>query len=196
MRIFARYNKKGSLELSVNAIVVIVLAMTLLGLGLGFVRNQFAKIGDTTGSVQEQIKQQILDDLRTGNKKLSFPATELKLESNAQEVVAIGIKNTEDQTLSFGISIYDLSKPDEGDTACEAIIQPATKAASANCGGFFWDYSVQTLGVGESNVFGLKFFAPRKKGTYLYKVAVEKATADGTPTQEIFAEKTFFANIV
>ena len=37
-------NKKGALELSINAIVIVILAMTLLGLGLGFVRGMFGKI--------------------------------------------------------------------------------------------------------------------------------------------------------
>ena len=36
--------KKGSLNLSIQAIVIIVLAMTILGLGLGFVRGQFQQI--------------------------------------------------------------------------------------------------------------------------------------------------------
>ncbi|MBS3127550.1 hypothetical protein J4410_00200 [Candidatus Woesearchaeota archaeon] len=40
------WHKKAALELSINAIVIIVLAMTLLGLGLGFIRNQFSEIGD------------------------------------------------------------------------------------------------------------------------------------------------------
>ena len=33
--------KKGSLTLSINAIVVLILAITMLGLGLSFMRNIF-----------------------------------------------------------------------------------------------------------------------------------------------------------
>ena len=36
-------SKRGSLNLSINAIVVLILAITMLGLGLGFIRNIFIK---------------------------------------------------------------------------------------------------------------------------------------------------------
>ena len=33
------HSKRASLELSISAIVIIILAMTLLGLGLAFIKN-------------------------------------------------------------------------------------------------------------------------------------------------------------
>ncbi|MBU0667410.1 MAG: hypothetical protein ABIC91_04530 [Nanoarchaeota archaeon] len=36
------FSKKGSLNLSIQAIVILVMAMALLGLGLGFIRTMFA----------------------------------------------------------------------------------------------------------------------------------------------------------
>ena len=66
------FNKKASLEMSIQAIVIVVLAMTLLGLGLGFIRGMFKNIGSTTEDVTEQVRQRILDDLITGDKKISF----------------------------------------------------------------------------------------------------------------------------
>ncbi len=38
-------NKKGSMELSVNAIVILVIAIVMLGLILGFVKSKFGEIG-------------------------------------------------------------------------------------------------------------------------------------------------------
>ena len=35
------FNKRASLEMSIQAIVIVVLAMTLLGLGLGFIKGMF-----------------------------------------------------------------------------------------------------------------------------------------------------------
>ena len=69
--------KKGSLSLSINAIIVIVIAFVFLGLGLSFIRGQIGGADDTATMVQEQIKQSITEDLRTGDKKLSFPAQTL-----------------------------------------------------------------------------------------------------------------------
>ena len=44
--------RKGSLSLSVNAIVVLILAITMLALGLGFIRGMF-------GKVSSQVEQQV-----------------------------------------------------------------------------------------------------------------------------------------
>ena len=38
--------RKGSLQLSVNAIVVLVLAITMLGLGLAFTKGKFSELGE------------------------------------------------------------------------------------------------------------------------------------------------------
>ena len=45
-------NKKGALELSVNAIVILILAIVMLGLGLGFIRGMFSQVST---SFEEQI---------------------------------------------------------------------------------------------------------------------------------------------
>jgi hypothetical protein len=45
-------NKKGALELSVNAIVILILAIVMLGLGLGFIRGMFGQVSTT---FEEQI---------------------------------------------------------------------------------------------------------------------------------------------
>ena len=70
-------NRKASLELSIRAIVIVILAMTLLGLGLGFIRTMFKDISGITTDVSEQIRQQILDDLITNDKRVSFPKTQI-----------------------------------------------------------------------------------------------------------------------
>ena len=139
-------NKKAALQLSINAIVIIVLAMTLLGLGLGFIRGMFSDITKTTGTVQEQVKNQILDDLRTGDKRLSFPSNRITVSSGDKEDLAIGVKNTEDQELFFSIVI---ERRLEDGSFIE--VTPGTNQD----GSFFWDDSSQSLEVGEARVFGI-----------------------------------------
>ena len=60
--------KRSSLNLSINAIVVLILAITMLGLGLGFIRNVF---GSTTENF-EQVSQQIKDMAITEINNLLF----------------------------------------------------------------------------------------------------------------------------
>ena len=47
--------KKADLSLSINAIVVLILAITMLGLGLLFIRNQFGGGSSKLATMTEQI---------------------------------------------------------------------------------------------------------------------------------------------
>ena len=109
-KLFSRYShKKASLEISVQAIVIVVLAMTLLGLGLGFVRNLFTDISSTTEDVQAQVKQRILDDLITNDKKLSFPKTEIRIDKGEAEVLTVGLRNKQDTPLYYFLEFKFIS---------------------------------------------------------------------------------------
>jgi len=46
-----RLNKKASLEIGINTIVILVIAMVLLGLGIGFIRGLFKQSGELPGLI-------------------------------------------------------------------------------------------------------------------------------------------------
>ncbi len=186
-----RMYKKGALELSINAIVIVILAMTLLGLGLGFVRKMFTDIGDTTTQVQSQMKEQILDDLRRGDKRLSFPSARLDVESGKEELIVVGVKNTEPLTLNFKFYIEEVIG---GDNAPIPIVSDPTLATnSANPQVFFWDDSAQVLTAGESNVYVITLKADRTaSGTKLFKMKIEDLDDPGSE----YVSKTFFVRFV
>ena len=181
-------SKKASLELSINTIVIVVLALTLLGLGLAFIRNQIMNISETTMQVQDQIKQQILDDLRTGNKKLSFPTNEITVQSQGQVMVPIGVKNTGDSELDFKILVYDITEITE--TTGDGM-DPSTAS-----GQFFWDNNIQKLTVGEANVYGIKHFAPQTQKSYQYKISIVKCPSlTSCDPYSVYSSKTFFVKV-
>ncbi|MDP3989606.1 MAG: hypothetical protein Q8Q01_00175 [archaeon] len=182
-------NNRGSLELSIQTIIIVVIAFVVLGLGLGFVREQFAGIGSTTTAVQEQISQQILDDLRTGNKKLSFPATELRLETGSDDVQAIGIKNTADSELVLKVA-FQIKAGDQFESIeSESDESFTTKGGVPFSTKVIWDNSELSFSPGETRVIPVTITAPDKTGTYLYKVLVMKVEASG---ETVFDERTFF----
>lgn len=181
--IFIR-KKRASLELSINAIIIVVLAMTLLGLGLTFIRGQIKKIQETTITVQEQVKEQILDDLRRGDKRLSFPSTRISVDSSDKKDLAIGVKNTGDSDLNFNIEIH---KKDATSSAGGFVNQdPLTNED----GTFFWDNSDQTLEPGESRVIGILHQAETTKNTYLYKLVIRNLNDDSE-----YDSKSFFVTV-
>ncbi len=107
-----RFNKKASLEISIQAIVIVVLAMTLLGLGLTFIRKQFGGLETIREEISEQVKQKILDDLIENDKKLSFSRTEIEIDKGKSQVLTIGIRNKKDSELSYTMRFTGISDPD------------------------------------------------------------------------------------
>lgn len=79
-------NKKGAIELSMTTIIVIVLGITLLSLGILWIRNSFSSIQSLTES-QFQQASQIIDATPTGNEKLNLP-----IEMNVKSGQTIGFK--------------------------------------------------------------------------------------------------------
>ncbi|MBU1875789.1 MAG: hypothetical protein KKA58_01620 [Nanoarchaeota archaeon] len=179
--------KKASLNLSIEVIVVVVIAFVVLGLGLGFVRTQFGDVQKTSTAVQEQISQQILDELRTGNKPLSFPASKLVLETGEESVQAIGVKNTGDSPLELIIKFEVKSGLTFSEFTSETELAFSTSGGDSASAVILWDDSPQSLKAGETRVVPVTITAPNKIGNYLFKVKLVDAADDSE-----FASKTFF----
>lgn len=182
--------KRASLNMSIEVIVVVVIAFTVLGLGLAFVKDQIGDISKTSSAVQEQISQQILDDLRTGNKKLSFPATKLSLETGEESVQAIGVKNTEDHEIMLTME-FEVKTAGGFDPFASEEEKTFTAGGNEVKATISWDNGPQSLKAGESRVFPVTITAPSKSGNYLYKVILTEITEEGALVGE-FDNKPFF----
>ncbi|HLC66713.1 MAG TPA: hypothetical protein VJK52_03675 [Candidatus Nanoarchaeia archaeon] len=203
--------KRGSLSLSINAIVIIVLAMTLLGLGLGFIRGLFKNITETTTTVTEQVRQQILEDLKTGDKKLAFSANSIQMESSSSQTVTIGVrnsKNTGDLNFIVYVEALQATMPNKDKFVCarespSAGVNPTEdpgyactrNGEDADAEGnvimnqyidFFYDKGPYTLNIDNAEVYPIRITAQSgSKGTYLVKISIlENANDD-----EIYGQK-------
>ncbi len=179
--------KKGSLNLSIEAIVIIVIAFVVLGLGLSFVRGQFKSITETSSSVQEQIRQQILEDLRTGNKKLSFPATTLNIDKSASQDIAIGVKNVKASgDLKFKVEVKTLQK--------QGALEGSDVSKQVE---FFFLPGPFTLKVTDAEAYNIKILGSGDKGTYLVSLKIIEVDDTGSSIgTDPYAEKSFFVNII
>ena len=166
MRKNFRLKKRGSLNLSIEAIVIVVIAFTVLGLGLAFVKNQLGGIGKTSSEVQSKIKDQILEDMRSSGKKLAI-TQEIVLERGKQTIENVGIVNTDVNTHSFGIYVegIKMQKPN-GD--------PGTADDLKNDISFFYNTNIEKkLSPTGGDVIPLTISAKSSAaGNYLYKVTV------------------------
>jgi len=103
--------KRASLNLSIESIVIVVIAFTVLGLGLAFVKSQIGDLTKTSTQVQANIRDKILEDMRSSGKKLSM-TQEISLERGKEVVENVGIVNTDTGTHKFGIRIDAIKMQD------------------------------------------------------------------------------------
>lgn len=82
-------NRRGSLELSANAIVILVIAITILGLGLGFVKGMFSKLAEKIGIQAESID---FSEPPTAETPLTL-VDEMELPRGGQKKLKIGFYN-------------------------------------------------------------------------------------------------------
>lgn len=180
-----QYSKKASLNLSINAIVIVVLAFVMLGLGLTLTRSVIGQAQETAEDVLDQTRDQILDQLREGDKKIAFPGKEVTVGTTESAIIAFGVKNTGDTDLSYVITLDLLGGPDE------TLSYPVEKTSGQKQGDFFWSEQVKTLSPGESEVIGIQYRSPGQKGSYLYSVTLR----EGTDTGPAYTSTDFFVTV-
>ena len=196
------FNKKASLEMSIQAIVIVVLAMTLLGLGLGFIKGMFRNITSTTEDVSEQVRQKVLDDLVQGDKKISFPKTEVTIDKGGSSVLTVGIKNKLNTPLYYRLQFTTIDvpqKPTATPTPANEASQIANKKTDFD-GYFQYDKNKRyTLSAAEADVRNIRLNVPViDSGSYLLKFSVYPALVDNSGnaltgySTEPYATKEFF----
>jgi len=108
-----RIDKKGAIELSIGTIVIIVLAMSMLILGMVLVKNIFSGSSENVLQMNDQVKDQInklfVEDKRT---VIYLPNQIAKIEQNEDWGVAFGIKNLERGSSEAGRFHYDVTVSD------------------------------------------------------------------------------------
>ena len=192
-----RLNKSGSLEMSIQAIVIIVIALTVLGLGLGFVKGTFKDISETSKGVQAKIKEQILEDLRVSGKKVSI-TSQVTLERGKEALENIGIVNTGLTEKTFGVKIEFIKKQNPDGTEDQSL-------EAGNEITFFYNNLVEKrLSPTAGDVIPISISAESSAaGNYLYKVDVlaeSTPSACGNPATvgpncELYDTRSFFVRV-
>jgi hypothetical protein len=121
--------KKGALELSVNAIVILILAIVMLGLGVTFIRNMFGK---TSGQIEEMISSEPDPQQPYLSDPITVSREHIITTSGSTEVVKVSVFNawgtgSPTTPTSTGPTPFD----------CSRISVIATGSAGSD-GGNFW----------------------------------------------------------
>ena len=97
-------SKKGALELSINAIVVLILAITMLSLGLAFMKGLFKKTTGQLEKVGEDIKNQMIEQLRASSAKLTLNQEDITIRRGEKQDIYFAVKNILPAEQDFSIA--------------------------------------------------------------------------------------------
>ncbi|MFH1408697.1 MAG: hypothetical protein ABIH34_02215 [Nanoarchaeota archaeon] len=155
--------KRGSLSLSINAIVVLIMAITMLGLGLGFIKGMF-------GKVSQNVEQMIAQEADAPRADSSHPIT----VSNEYKIIIAG----EDQVMKVGVyntEVTPLTGFYPEITTCTGAIDAAFSISSEN-----QISNPKTIQPGERTQYNLVFTIPSTavNGKYLCQMKVTDGTID------------------
>jgi len=172
-----RLNRKASLEIGVNTIVILVIAMMLLGLGIGFVKNLFDKMN----KVPEAISIPEIGQEPTSTDPIVLAQSGLSIKSKQVEQVGIGVYNKWDDATWFTVGI----------TSCTGLggEKPLLEALP------------QAIGRGEASGFLVNVYGnmddggekgePLGEGTYICNIAAFGGTSETSIGDDALASSQF-----
>ncbi len=99
--------KKG-IELSVNFIVVLILAIVTLSMGIVLTYNIFSKAYKMKTDIDAQTKSQINSLLDSGE-QVAIPVYRIKVRPGKSDVFGLGILNTEASGTDFKVKVMEIA---------------------------------------------------------------------------------------
>ncbi|MBN1792811.1 hypothetical protein JW826_03965 [Candidatus Woesearchaeota archaeon] len=85
-----RITKRGSMELGVNAIVILIIALAILGMGIAFVTNLFRSGSGKLGKIIDNTELPVHAD--SGN-PLAFETSQLTIKQGKRENIKLSVYN-------------------------------------------------------------------------------------------------------
>jgi len=178
-------NRKAALQLSINAIVVLILAITILGLGLGFIKSQFGALQKQFGEVSAEIRSELIEKIRDSGELLVFNRAEIDAKVGKKDSFFFGIKNTASpvegsESVCFRIAVRCLRslKPDvpgmcTSEVENNAIVGGMDYDETVGDVEWFTVFPEIDIGEGEVGVYPISIQIPRAKpDTYLMRLEV------------------------
>ncbi len=152
-------NKKSALDSSINTIVILIIAMTALGLALRFTKGTFTALHDDFFAINEQLKNQINDYMLTNGMRIYFPSTNIEISKGESKIFGIGIKNKKDEPLRYKLIIKSYKDQDGNSFSADNWFQYADKE--------------RVIEPAESHIGNLKLIMPKNIASGSYALTLE-----------------------
>lgn len=191
--------KKKGLEIGVNAIVVLVFAVTVLGLGLAFIKGAFNQLTGDFAAVSDAVKDQIREEVESTNSLLAFNAVDLNVKRSKSTNAYFGVKNELDQELTFKIEGGGVLASDgswvtkESVISCFDAIDASARATASRDVTFdtFENIRIAKGDVAFSKLI-IKVSSAAKPTTYSCAMVIKNPKA---VAEELYARKDFFITV-
>ena len=194
------FSKKASLEISIRAIVIVVLAMTLLGLGLAFIKGMFGNITKLSEGTFGKIEEQLQSDLVTSNEQLVFSQTKVSIERGKSSLLGWGLKNDNINKLYYFAEFTAVK--------CPTATCPSTAEINDRWFTFkYWpDSSISTapysLGAAENQVVRVDLAIPKQTGgvetptgLYLFDLSIYEVGGASSTGVNKYASTDIFVTV-
>jgi hypothetical protein len=93
-------DKKGAVELSMTTIIIIVIGITILSLGLVWIRSVFTDVGELTSGAFEQGETQIAEIFGGSNQPVALSPSETTIAQGDTSTASLAINNLGSSTVS------------------------------------------------------------------------------------------------
>ena len=188
------FNKRASLEISIQAIVIVVLAMTLLGLGLGFIKGLFGNINKISEGTFSKVEEQLQNTIAAGNEKLVFSQSKIVIERGKSTLLGWGVKNENNYKMYYYTEFTPIRCPG----TC-----PSTLKSDLNTKWFTFNYIATSsaasapynVGAAENQVVRADLNVPRDAQTGLYLVNLKLYDNSASPPGAEYASTDIFITI-
>lgn len=164
-------NKKGAIEMSMTTIIVVILGITLLSLGLMFVRNIFSDIGGSSAKMADLADKQMMEMFGESEDPISLPRDQVDIAQGDEDVLDIGLRNTGEDQAKFSIKTIEVvSKPNAFKGDALAWLS--------------WDKTENTILSGKAKTGKILVGVPTNAnlGTYQFKITLSCTAADVCPS--------------
>jgi hypothetical protein len=184
-------NKKAAIQLSVQFIVLTVLALVTVGIGFYIVTQIFITAEDYKGKLDEQTQENIIDTLTKSGDIISMPITSYTIRRGETEIIALGVQNSLERTETFTFQVQCSEAIDSDNTELCAVNQGIV--CNTETTGFCSDWIIldteeEELENRESVVVGLFVRVPddAPSGTFGYTIKVYNDAEQYGTTKKLY----------
>jgi len=173
--------KKADLSLSINAIVLLILAITMLGLGLAFIRGQFGRVTGELGKISDSLSAERKAELERSLDRITLTSDELSIKRGTKTDTFYAVRNNLDSDEDFDVDTF----------ACDDAIDAAADYVNDIV---FQSLATRSLGAGSSIALPLIIQIDAGAVPTVYSCSLTIPHPD-TEQTAAYAKKDFFITV-